>query len=378
MKEVLFRIIYFFIFFGVSTIGGMLIPFLQYKGFNPIETGSLISLYTLIGLVGLFSIGYFCDKFKTIKKVLFPSLIITAVSGTLSILLTKGILFYLAFFLMGLFNAMVGPLCDSWIMEDTDEIKSKYGQLRAFGSIGWAFGVLIIGFVISNLGYKYVAFIYVISLLIGIICTFILKDIVKNCEGSINFKPLLTNKEYLFTIITLLIISIGFRGYLQLIPYSIALLVGRTSSLGIYSFICSIMEIIMLISSRKIMHKLSPDKLLILSPVAILIQILVIYFTQNIYIIYLSGVLQVFTYPIILIVGRTMIDRVSPGNLKTSSQLIGFAMFNSLGIIIASFMVGFLIQYLKIDKAIFFMMLVAILGILSAIFYDKKIKDKTV
>lgn len=73
-----------------------------------------------------------------------------------------------------------------------------------------------------------------------------------------------------------------------------------------------------------------------------------------------------------------MIDRVCPGNLKTTSQLIGFAMFNSLGIIIGSFVVGFLMQYLKIDKAILFMMGVALLGILCAIFYDRKTKDKTV
>ena len=68
MRALLFRIIYFFVFFGTSTIAGMLIPFLQYKGFDPIQTGSLISLFTLSGLVGLFSIGYFCDKLKTIKK----------------------------------------------------------------------------------------------------------------------------------------------------------------------------------------------------------------------------------------------------------------------------------------------------------------------
>jgi len=378
MRALLFRITYFFVFFGASTIGGMLIPFLQYKGFDPIETGSLISLYTLSGLVGLFSVGYFCDKLKTIKKVLFPSLIITTLAGIIAILFNKGILFYIAFFLMGLFNAMIGPLCDSWIMENIDDIKSKFGQLRAFGSVGWAFGVLIVGFVISNLGYKYVIFIYAVALLIGIICTFILKDVVKNCEGSINFKPLLTNKEYFFTIITLLIICIGFRGYLQLVPYSITRIGGSTSNLGIYNFICSISEIIMLILCGKIMHKLSPDKLLILSPIAVFIQMSVLYFIPNIYAIYLSGALQVFTYPIILIVGRTMIDRVCPGNLKTTSQLIGFAMFNSLGIIIGSFMVGFLMQYLKINKAILFMMVVALLGILCAIFYDRKTKDKTV
>ena len=378
MRILLFRTIYFFLFFGLANISGMLIPFLQYKGFDPIETGSLISLFTLSGLVGLLSIGYFCDKLKTIKKVLFPAIIITTITGFLAIITNKGILFYIVFFLMGLFSTMLGPLCDSWVMENIDDVKVKFGEFRAFGSIGWAFGVLIVGFIVSNLGYKYVTFIYVGTLLIGILCAFKLKDVVKSCNNNMSFKPLLINKEYIFTVVTLLIICIGFRGYLQLVPYVITKVGGNTSNLGIYNFICSVSEIVMLILCRKIMHKLSPDKLLILSPIAIFIQMSVLYFIPGIYTIYLSGLFQVLTYPIILMVGRTMIDRVCPENLKTTSQLMGFAMFNSLGLIIGSFIVGILIEFFKINGAILFMMCVSIIGVLSAIIYDRKIKDKTV
>ena len=378
MRILLFRTIYFFLFFGLANISGMLIPFLQYKGFDPIETGSLISLFTLSGLVGLFSIGYFCDKLKTIKKVLFPAIIITTITGFLAIITNKGILFYIVFFLMGLFSTMLGPLCDSWVMENIDDVKVKFGEFRAFGSIGWAFGVLIVGFIVSNLGYKYVTFIYVGTLLIGILCAFKLKDVVKSCNNNMSFKPLLINKEYIFTVVTLLIICIGFRGYLQLVPYVITKVGGNTSNLGIYNFICSVSEIVMLILCRKIMHKLSPDKLLILSPIAIFIQMSVLYFIPSIYTIYLSGLFQVLTYPIILMVGRTMIDRVCPENLKTTSQLMGFAMFNSLGLIIGSFIVGILIEFFKINGAILFMMCVSIIGVLSVIIYNIKIKDKTV
>ena len=122
---------------------------------------------------------------------------------------------------MGLFSAILGPLCDSWVMENIEDIRLRFGNIRAFGSIGWAFGVLIVGFVISNLGYKYVTFIYLGALLVGTFCVFKLKDVVKNSDGNMSFKPLFTNKNYIFTIVTLLIICIGFRGYLQLVPYSI-------------------------------------------------------------------------------------------------------------------------------------------------------------
>ena len=378
MRALLFKIIYFFLFFGIATIGGMLIPFLQYKGFEPIQIGSLISLYTLIGLIGLFSVGYFCDKLKTIIKVLLPSLIITTITGSIAVLFSKGAIFYIGFFLMGLFSAILGSLCDSWVMESDENTKEKFGNIRAFGSVGWAFGVLSVGFIISNFGYKYVTFLYIGMLLVATFASFKLKDVIKNSSGSISFKLLLKNKDYIFTIITLLIICIGFRGYLQLIPYGIARAGGDTSNLGVFNFICSVSEIAMMILCNKIMHKLSPDKLLILSPIGVLIQMLVLYFVPNIYAIYLSGLLQVFTYPIILIVGRTMIDRVCPVNLKTTSQLIGFALSNNLGVIIGSFVVGLLIEYFNIEKAILIMMVVVCFGILITIFYDRKTKDKTI
>ena len=48
-----------------------------------------------------------------------------------------------------------------------------------------------------------------------------------------------------------------------------------------------------------------------------------------------------------------MVDRVSFKELKTTSQLVGFAMYNSFGIIIASFLVGFLVDKFGIEKSVY-------------------------
>lgn len=373
----LFRTLYFFLFFGLSTIAGMLIPFLQHKGFNPIETGTLISLYTVSGMVGQFIVGYFCDKFKTIKKIFFPSILLIMISTTVSIVFNAKILFYLSFLVMGFCYSILTNLSDSWVMENEENIKSRYGSLRAFGSIGWAFGVLISGFIISKFGYYVINIMYIFSLSIAFIISFKLKDTVKNCNGAINFKELFINKQYILTIVILLIISISFRSYCQIVPYVIESRGGNTSSLGIFSFISSVSEIIMLVLCGKIMRKFSPDKLLMVVPVAMLVQVGVLYLATDMMIIYLSGILQIFTYPIILMVGRIMIDRVSPSNLKTSSQLIGFAIFNSLGVIIASISVGYLIENFSVNKSIMILVGFIVVGVLSTLFYDRKIKDKT-
>ena len=148
MQLILFRLFYFFLLFGVANISGMLIPFLRYKGYDPIQTGTLIELYTLSGILGQFSVGYFCDKFMTIKKIFLPSLIIAIIFGGATIYFQKGIIFYVFFLFMGFFSYIILSLPDSWIIENDENIRDKFGQLRAFGSIGWAFGVLITGFIL--------------------------------------------------------------------------------------------------------------------------------------------------------------------------------------------------------------------------------------
>lgn len=377
MELIIFRALYFFSFFGVASIAGMLIPFLQHKGFDPIQIGTLISLYTISGILGQLLAGYLCDKLRTIKKILSLSILFIMISTTISITFKIRVVFYISFIITGFFYSILTNVSDSWVMESEEKIKIKYGSIRAFGSIGWAFGVLVAGFIISKFGYYAVNIMYVISMSVALICSFKLKDSIKESKGSLDFKELLINKEYLFTIIILLIISVSFRAYCQLVPYVIEYRGGNTFSFGIFSFISSLSEIIMLIICGKIMHKFSPDKLLILAPIGILIQSSILYFFTNINIIYFSGIFQIFTFPIMLMVARTMIERLSPNNLKTSSQLIGFAVFNSMGTMIASMLIGYLIENMSVEITITILMILSAIGIVSAIFYDKKIKDKT-
>ncbi|MGL5346224.1 MAG: MFS transporter [Peptostreptococcaceae bacterium] len=377
MQLILFRLFYFFLFFGVANVNGMLIPFLRYKGYDPIHIGTLISLYTISGILGQLSVGYFCDKLKTIKKIFLPAVLISIISGMLAILFKRNIIFYVGFFIMGFFSGIVISLADSWVIENDDTIKAKFGQLRAFGSIGWAFGVLVMGYALSKLGIYAMGIIFFVSMAVAFIATIKSNDISKKCKGTINIKNLITNKEYLFTIIIFLFISISFRSYYQIIPYAIELIGGNASNIGLYYFIGSISEIIMLLLCSKIMHRLSPDKLLRIVPIAILVQIMILYIARSIIFIYISALLQIFTYPILLMCGRIMIDRISPSELRTTSQLIGFAIFNSFGVVVASFTIGVLIEKFNINNTMLIVMAWVIFCIICSIFYDKKTKDKT-
>ena len=86
---------------------------------------------------------------------------------------------------------MLGPLCDSWVMENIDDVKVKFGEFRAFWFYRMGIWSVNCRFYCSNLGYKYVTFIYVGTLLIGILCAFKLKDVVKSCNNNMSFKTVI-------------------------------------------------------------------------------------------------------------------------------------------------------------------------------------------
>lgn len=380
MQLNLFKILSFTLYFTLSTMGGMLIPFLQYKGYNPGQIGLLISLYTVSGVVGQLLTGFFCDKLCTVKKIFLPALFTLTVSMTLAISFKINLVFLTGFLISGLMQYILIALYDSWVIESAKDTKEKFGQIRAYGSIGWAIGVLIIGYVISNLGYMYVNIIYAVGLLICIIASIKLKDIKKQsgkCINLCNLKCLFANKEYIIVVLSLLIISVPLRAYYQISPYKIEMLGRGTSEFGIFNFICSVSEIITLFLTTKVFKKVSPDKFLKVAPIGILLKLTMLYFAPNIFIVYLSTILQVFTYPVILMVGKILIDRICPDDLKTSSQLMGFAIFNSSGVVIASLLTGYLITNTGIKHTIIFFIGLSILGIIMSIYCDKKIKDKT-
>lgn len=380
MQLSLFKILSFTLYFTISTIGAMLVPFLQYKGYNPGSIGLLISLYTVSGVIGQFLTGFFCDKLCTVKKIFLPSMIILIISMSITIYFETKWIFLIGFFISGLIQYILIALYDSWVIESEKSAKEKFGQIRACGSIGWAIGVLIIGYVISRLGYMYVNIIYVVGLLICIVISTKISDINKKsnkCIKIASLKTLFTNKEYIIVIFSLLIISIPMRAYYQLSPYVIENLGKGTFEFGIFNFICSISEIITLFLTTKVFKKISPDKFLKIAPVAILLKLIILFYANNMIMVYASAILQIFTFPVILMVGKLLIDRLCPDDLKTSSQLMGFAIFNSLGIVIASLATGYLITKLGISKAILVFGGVAIIGIIISIYCDKKIKDKT-
>ena len=377
MQENFFRMIYFFLFYGISCLTGMLIPFLNNKGFDPIMTGSLIGFFTMFSVGSQFLTGYFCDRYKTIKKILIFLIITTTVSGVFSIFFNIGIIFYISFFILGFSSASLASLVDSFVLESEENIKSKFGKLRSFASIGWASGVLMSGIIVSNFGYNFVAIISTITLSISIFLISRLNDVKKDCCDKISLKPLIININYDFILLTLLIICISFRCHYQLIPYSINYLGGDTFHVGLYYFISSISEIIMLMLTMSIMHKISPDKLLIITPIALFIQLVTIYFANNLIFIFISASLQVFTYPIIIMVGRIIVDRVSPTHLRTTSQLIAFAVYNSFAMIIASFLIGFLVDYSNIKFAILCVIAITFISFIMSLFYDRNTIDKT-
>ncbi|MGL5714718.1 MAG: MFS transporter [Paraclostridium sp.] len=381
MQLNLFKVLGFTLYFTISTIGAMLVPFLQYKGYDPGQIGILISLYTVSGVIGQLLTGFFCDKLCTVKKIFLPSLCILALSMTLAISFNIKMIFLFGFLVSGFLQYILIALYDSWVIEYGKDGKEKFGKIRMFGSIGWAIGVLIIGYIMSKLGYLYVNIIYVVGIITCILSSIKLQDINKRgdkkCIKLCNLKSIIKNKEYMLIVITLLIIEIPLRAYYQLAPYVIESLGKGTEQFGIFSFICSISEIITLYLTVKVFKKVSPDRFLKVAPVAILLKLIIIYIAPNVFIVYLSGILQIFTYPVILMVGKILIDRICPQELKTSSQLMGFAIFNSLGIVIASLITGYLIDNLGLKLSIVSFMGISIAGVIISVYCDRKIKDKT-
>lgn len=171
-KQIFSLKLLFFVFGGTNVLIGPFLPlYFIHQGFSVLDVGFILGIAALFGVIGQPVWAYFSDRFKTIKKILlilFLSCLIIStgmfISKTLSTALIFSILFYLVW-------SPTGVLIDSMAVLKVNTLKTNYGNVRLWSSIGFAGIALLAGPLleftgINNLNLIYWSFLIIIMIII--------------------------------------------------------------------------------------------------------------------------------------------------------------------------------------------------------------------
>lgn len=365
-----FIITYIISYIGFGIVMSNFTPFLSQLGYDAMQRGMLISSYAITTIVFQLVFGILSDKYQTIKKITIVSLCMFALASILLYMQT-GQNFGLHLVLMALSGGLLNTLCglyDTWVLANDRKISENLSFIKAFGSIGWAIGSVVASYLILLVNYAGMSACIMVLFVLVLLNAFTLKDISK-IENTPKAKVkdsilLLKDKEYMLLILILFLLY-------SMVVANNCTVIDKMLELGANQFqislkwsMQSLLEIPTYILGAKLLRRFNHLHLLRFSAIMLILQFTLFSLTNNINVMILLSVFQLFSTPILLIASKTLIFKMCKPELQGSSQLIALSIFTGLSSLLIPTMAGKLSMTIGISQTLFCVVFLGVIALL--------------
>ncbi|MFD1776315.1 MFS transporter [Paenibacillus rhizophilus] len=168
---------FMFSIYGTSVLAVSYFPlFYSHLGFSSAQVGYLYSLGPLISILSNLFWSMISDRFGTIRKIM-----VILLGGQLAtaVLLSQAsefssVMVILSFFYF--FYYPVFPLSDTMAIKIAERRGRNFISIRVFGSIGYAFFALTIGYLLRALGTSWSVYLCIIIIIMSLFTAWMLQD----------------------------------------------------------------------------------------------------------------------------------------------------------------------------------------------------------
>ncbi len=335
--------------------------------------GQLIALSILAGIAGQIFWGFCCDKLKSRKKVYIIANSI-ALIAILFLLFENPVLSTVIMIIVGFTQIPQSSVLDSWILNISDSIASKYGFTRMWATVGFcAFG-FIIGNAIESVGY-WIIFCFVTAFtVLNISVAAITPDTAysKTTQTiSLNqlfrsYGLLIRNKRFLIFLTACLFIGLGHQSANSLLSIIVTDVGGSAKDLSIAIFVSAVAEIPLFFFSSKLMERFSLKTCLITANLFFIIQFILLMTANSVASVTIAMMFQGIAFAILLPALRVFVQKTAVPELTTSALTLTDAINTGLAGAVASIIGSAVIEVYGIS-ILFFVAL--ILGTTSLILF---------
>ncbi|NUU63971.1 MFS transporter [Paenibacillus agri] len=180
---------FMFTVFGTSVLVVSYFPlFYTHLGFSSSQVGYLYSLGPLISILSNLFWSMISDRLGTIKKIM---VILLAGQLVLALLLARATEFSSVMIILSLFYFFyypVFPLADTMAIKTATRYGRNFITIRVFGSLGYAFFALTVGYVLRAVGSSWSMAVCIAIVIAALLITIPLKD-AKRDPAALKNKP---------------------------------------------------------------------------------------------------------------------------------------------------------------------------------------------
>ena len=322
---------FYLLYFGANACFlPYIVLYYQSLGFSGAQIGLLFAITPLISLVGAPFWTGMADVSHRHRLVMSVTLL--AAIGLVALFpFVKT--FTAVVVLASLFSFMSAPVnsfADTATMTMLGDQKNMYGRIRAGGTIGWGVIAPIAGIMIARLGLNWAFWSYAVLQFIGFLISqrFVFSQVKQQVSIKHGMRELFSNRRMILFLVTAFVTGMALSSINSFLSAYLGELGIGKSLLGFALAIATVAELPVLFFGNRLLAKLKPHGLLILSMFATMIRLfLYAVFTTPAGILVFQ-LINGFTFATLWVAGVSFINENAPPGLSATTQgVFGAAVF---------------------------------------------------
>lgn len=377
-RNYIFTVIYFMVYFGQAFSYCLLITYMTNIGYTATQRGIFFMGEALAGTVMSVISGYLCDRYNRIKPFWYMSLVMYMAVTWLTFI-SDEMNFVRHFLLVMNVGGMLrvsGGLIDALTLQYDDDCRENFGTIRAFGSIGWAVCAPITAWLVEHYGYPSLGTSFIIATVVLIIISLGIHDISTVSEHArVTFhdvSTLFNNRHYVTVTVILLLFFIVDSAQGYGVADKVAFLNGGEKELGYYWALSAMMELPLFFYGQKVVKRFGGYETMAMAGLMFVLRFIIFGISTSIAGIYVGGTLQAVTYPLLLILSKTLVDEQTPLHLKTSGQQVASSVYGCGSALLAPLIIGVLEDGIGINHALYAIAALALISTFFTVYVMRK------
>lgn len=376
-KSILFRFNGLFLFsYAAGAIGTtQMIPYLVKLGFEGTQKGLILSSMAICTLLSQFVFGYLSDKYKGCRVFFLISFGIFFVADVVLFGFRLPQFWYLLIMISitgGISRTWQG-LEDTWILQ-VEQVKPKYSRIHAWGAVGWALGSWLAAGLLSYFDFPIISILVTICFFVAFMFAWGQTDATR-ASGKVlkikDLKELVHNKAYVLLVLILLVLFGMGTADMYIVVDKILSIGGTSFHVGVKWGLQSLMEVPILLAGDKLLKKVDPANLMIFASIMFGIRFIIYSFVQNPWWMIATAVMQMVTFPIVIISSKIMIDQIISEKIKSSGQMAAMSVYMGISLLVMPIFCSWLSEMIGCDSALLVVATFSIAAIILILCYKK-------
>jgi len=314
---------FYLLYFGANACFlPYLILYYQNLGFSGAQIGLLSAISPLISLVGAPFWTGIADVSHRHRLVMSITLL-AAISLAVVFPFVRTIA--AVFVLVSLYSFMIAPVnsfADASTMTMLGAQQNMYGRVRVGGTIGWGVIAPIAGLVIERYGLNLAFWSYAVILFVGFLVSqrFVFSTVKQNISIKHGMRELFSNRRMILFLTTTFVTGIALMSINAFLAAYMNELGIKKSLLGFALAIATVAELPVLFFGDRLLTKLKPHGLLILSMFATMIRLFLYATVTSVIGMLAFQLINGFTFATLWVAGVSYINENAPPGLSATTQ----------------------------------------------------------